>query len=185
MTIKRMKQRRGTAAAWTAADPILASGEIGYETNSGKLKIGDGVTTWAGLSYFTGGGAGTGDVSGPVSSTDHAIVRFNGALGKTIQNSVVTIDDSGSPNIPTGQTYNINNVPHTHAGSVVSGSAIISDGGTIAHGLSGVPKVWLQATISGETVTPSVIDGTNITVAIKTNLLEPGTTQTVYWMATL
>jgi len=47
-----IKLRRGTAAQWTAADPILAAGEPGFETDTGKHKIGDGVTAWAGLSYF-------------------------------------------------------------------------------------------------------------------------------------
>lgn len=44
----------------------------------------------------------TGDVNGPGSATDNAIVRFNGAGGKTLQNSTVTIDDSG--NIATSGT---------------------------------------------------------------------------------
>jgi cytoskeletal protein CcmA (bactofilin family) len=48
----RMQQRRGTAAQWTEADPILAAGEIGFETDEGKLKIGDGTNTWSDLPYF-------------------------------------------------------------------------------------------------------------------------------------
>jgi len=43
--------RRGTAASWTSANPILAQGEEGYETDTGKIKIGDGVTAWASLPY--------------------------------------------------------------------------------------------------------------------------------------
>jgi len=49
----RMQQRRGTAAQWTSADPILAAGEIGFETDTGKFKIGDGTSVWSSLSYFT------------------------------------------------------------------------------------------------------------------------------------
>jgi len=41
-------------------------------------------------------GGGTADVTGPASSTDNAIVRFDGTTGKLIQNSAVTIDDSGN-----------------------------------------------------------------------------------------
>lgn len=47
-----------------------------------------------------GGGGGAGDVVGPGSSTDNAVVRFDGTTGKIIQNSVVTIDDSGNTTIP-------------------------------------------------------------------------------------
>ncbi len=48
----RMQQRRGTAAQWTSADPILAAGEIGVETDTNQFKVGDGVNHWADLSYF-------------------------------------------------------------------------------------------------------------------------------------
>ena len=57
-----IKNRRGTAAAWTSADPTLTEGEIGFETDTNKIKIGDGTTAWTALAYFTGGGAGTGDL---------------------------------------------------------------------------------------------------------------------------
>lgn len=53
---------------------------------------------------------GLGDVYGPTGATDDAIARYDTATGKLIQNSLVTIDDSGSVNIPTEQTYKINNV---------------------------------------------------------------------------
>ena len=47
--------RRGTTAAWAAANPILAQGEPAIETDASppKLKIGDGTTHWNGLSYQT------------------------------------------------------------------------------------------------------------------------------------
>jgi hypothetical protein len=43
--------RQGTAAQWTAANPVLASGEPGKETDTGKWKLGDGTTAWASLAY--------------------------------------------------------------------------------------------------------------------------------------
>ncbi len=43
-----------------------------------------------------GGGSGGGDVSGPASSTDNAIARFDSTTGKIIQNSTTTIDDNGN-----------------------------------------------------------------------------------------
>lgn len=48
----RMIQRRGTAAEWTAANPVLAAGEIGFETDTTKFKFGDGTTAWADIAYF-------------------------------------------------------------------------------------------------------------------------------------
>lgn len=46
--------------------------------------------------YFAASTSGTGDVSGPLSSTDNAIARFNGTTGKLIQNSGITIADGAS-----------------------------------------------------------------------------------------
>ena len=48
----RMQQRRGTAAQWTAANPVLAAGEIGFETDTSKFKMGNGSSNWAALTYF-------------------------------------------------------------------------------------------------------------------------------------
>jgi hypothetical protein len=44
--------RSDTAANWTAKNPILADGEPGFESNTGKLKIGNGVTPWTSLPYI-------------------------------------------------------------------------------------------------------------------------------------
>ena len=48
----QIQARRGTAATWTSTNPTLAAGETGYETDTGKFKIGTGSTAWASLGYF-------------------------------------------------------------------------------------------------------------------------------------
>lgn len=65
--------RRDTAADWTAANPVLAAGEEGYETDTQRRKVGDGTTAWTGLPYagliaaddmaFSDNGDGTGLIS--------------------------------------------------------------------------------------------------------------------------
>lgn len=45
----RIQHRRGTAAAWASANPILTAGEPGYETDTGVEKTGDGSTRWNAL----------------------------------------------------------------------------------------------------------------------------------------
>jgi hypothetical protein len=47
----RIQKRRGTAAAWTSANPVLAAGEEGWETDTHKGKTGDGSTAWTSLTY--------------------------------------------------------------------------------------------------------------------------------------
>lgn len=51
--------RRGTAAEWTAANPTLMVAELGYETDTGLYKVGNGSTAWNSLSYNTLYGSAT------------------------------------------------------------------------------------------------------------------------------
>ena len=51
MAFKRILLRRDTAANWTTGNAVLAAGEVGYETNTGKFKIGNGSTAWNSLAY--------------------------------------------------------------------------------------------------------------------------------------
>ena len=44
--------RRDTAANWQSVNPVLAQGELGVETDTGKAKLGDGTTAWNDLAYF-------------------------------------------------------------------------------------------------------------------------------------
>ena len=56
--VTQIQVRRGTAAQWTSANPTLAAGEWGYESDTGKVKIGNGSTAWNSLAY-----TGAGDVT--------------------------------------------------------------------------------------------------------------------------
>lgn len=47
---KVIKVRRNTAANAASSNPVLAAGEVGYETDTKKLKVGDGSTAWSSLS---------------------------------------------------------------------------------------------------------------------------------------
>jgi hypothetical protein len=53
----RMQQRRGTASQWISTNggdgPVLNAGEIGFESDTNKFKIGDGINHWVDLDYFT------------------------------------------------------------------------------------------------------------------------------------
>lgn len=70
----RLQQRRDTAANWTSNNPTLAAGEIGYETDTKKMKIGDGTTAWSSLTYAAVGTvtsitAGTGLSGGTITGS--------------------------------------------------------------------------------------------------------------------
>lgn len=65
MTFVRTKQRRGTAAQWETANPILESGEIGFESDTTNLKVGDGTSRWINLPYVAEGVPGPQGDDGP------------------------------------------------------------------------------------------------------------------------
>ena len=70
----RIKLRRDTAANWTSSNPILAAGEPGLETDTGKIKYGDGQTAWTTLDYASGGAGSltdSGNVVVTAGSTEH------------------------------------------------------------------------------------------------------------------
>jgi hypothetical protein len=51
---KRLQLRHDTAMRWTMANPKLLAGEIGLETDTNRMKIGNGLLNWNDLPYFPG-----------------------------------------------------------------------------------------------------------------------------------
>lgn len=90
MAYKKLQIRRSAAASWTSDNPILADGEMGWESDAKKLKFGDGVTAWASLPYFAPGGGGGSvtsvgiSVSGSGISVSGSPVTASGVIALTI-----------------------------------------------------------------------------------------------------
>jgi len=76
--------RRDTAANWTSANPTLAQGELGLETDTLKVKAGDGSTAWTSASYLI-------DTGGYAAYSD-ATANFTGTLQNNGSNVVVDSD---------------------------------------------------------------------------------------------
>ena len=53
MPLQQIQLRGGTAATWTSANPVLLANEPGWETDTLRIKVGDGSTAWNGLPYAT------------------------------------------------------------------------------------------------------------------------------------
>jgi len=77
----RMQNRRGTAAQWISLNdgdgPILAAGEIGYETDTNKFKIGDGINHWVDLTYFLDADTAYGAISGLIDGAPDLLNTLN------------------------------------------------------------------------------------------------------------
>lgn len=81
----RMIQRRDTEANWNSANPTLEAGEFGYNITNKKIKLGDGVTPWNILPYFTN------------SNGDDVVVSWDDITGRpTIGNGTITIQQNGT-----------------------------------------------------------------------------------------
>jgi hypothetical protein len=80
----KVQFRRGTASEWSAANPVLAQGEAGYEYDTGKFKIGNGTLAWNSLSYSSGttGPSGPAGLTGPTGPTG-AASAVTGPTGPT------------------------------------------------------------------------------------------------------
>lgn len=130
----KIQLRHGTAAQWTSANPVLLSGEVGYETDTQKQKLGDGVTAWNSLSYYhdpdliSDHGALTG-----LSDDDHS--QYHNDTRGDARYSLLAHDHNATyAPIANGVT---NGDSHDHSGG---------DGGQIAYsGLSGLPTLGSAA----------------------------------------
>ena len=102
-----VKVKRATAARWASQNPVLAAGEIGYETDTRKMKLGDGTSSWTQLSYLVADGTGAGGGSGGQAAT----IRI-GTVTTLRYNQNATVVNSGTSTaavldfgIPRGKSY--------------------------------------------------------------------------------
>ena len=93
----RIQLRRGTAAQWASANPVLAEGEAGFDTTNDEIRVGDGLTAWASLTPISGfdDTATAAAIGDPESETATALNSAIGAIavqraeGTTEQPSVL------------------------------------------------------------------------------------------------
>ena len=106
----KFQLRRDTAIMWSKINPILLAGEPGYENDTNKMKIGDGINSWNNLPYlYSSGGGGVGPTGpiGPIGPEGPAsiIVGQQGPTGpKGIDGSTSTITGPEGNTGPTGPT---------------------------------------------------------------------------------
>lgn len=91
--VTQIQFRRGTSTQWTSTNPVLASGELGFETNTGFAKIGDGTTAWNSLPYSLAGG----DISSVTAGTGLSGGGTTGAV-------TLSIDTATTVDLTTAQT---------------------------------------------------------------------------------
>ena len=110
----RIQLRNDLATNWVTKNPILAQGEIGIETDSRKLKIGDGINTWNHLIYYQFGDAlgylQNGGYTGTGQDLKDEIDAISGGTGVQLQ---VHLDDLSNPHQVTKAQVGLSNVENT------------------------------------------------------------------------
>ena len=86
----KIQLRNGTAAEWTAKDPTLLKGEMGIETDTHKIKVGDGSTQWSKLAYC---GADTNDILNVINANRDSCTVIELAEGETTTDKLSAIEN--------------------------------------------------------------------------------------------
>jgi hypothetical protein len=149
----RIQLRRDTAIKWAVNNPVLLQAEMGYETDTTLLKIGDGTTNWNDLGYWNGNLSievgGTNVVQGA------GTLNFIGGVSATLATGgIVTLDFAGIGGLtgPTGPEANID--VSGPAGGVTGATGIRFTGGV------SVTANGKEAVVSISTITSNLYNNT-------------------------
>ncbi len=136
----RIRFRRGTAAEWSAANPVvLASGEPGFVVDSNTLKIGDGQTAFASLSAIAGGGGGGG-----------------GSMSNVVEDTTPQL--GGNLDINSKNIIGTGNVALTGSGTFMS---VIKSGGTSSQFLKADGSVDSNTYLTSSSALSNIVEDTS------------------------
>jgi len=170
--------RRDTASNWSSANPTLAQGELGLETDTLKVKAGTGSANWASLSYLI-------DTGGYVTATYSGNVAITGSLaGDNIKldgNAISSTNTNGNIQLfPNGTGYT-ELYGNTNAGTIRFNCENNSHGVTVqgpAHSAAATYTVKLPNTLGLTQASGLVTSDANGVVSFDNGTIEESTTIT-------
>ena len=170
----RLKLRSDTAANWTSANPTLLSGELGRETDTGKIKIGNGSTAWTALAYQPFGAPIT---NADISATAEIAVSklANGTARQLLQTDAAGTGVEWTSNVDIPGTLDVTGAATFDAAVTIAGDLTVN--GTTTNINTTNLVVEDKNIILGDVTTPSDItaDGGGIT-------LKGATDKTINWV---
>jgi len=140
MATVRIQVRRGTSTQWTSANPTLAAGEIGVETNTRKVKIGDGTTTWTSLDYIAADSPAIGEIA---QDAINDALSMGSGLTKSYNDGTNTITVSIDDSVVALKSYVNSEITATegYADSAVSAHNAVT---TSVHGIANTADLATQ-----------------------------------------
>jgi len=196
----RFQFRADTAANWTTIDPVLLANELGRETDTGKIKIGDGTTAWSSLGYQALGRISDADiatdaeiaVSKLANGTANQILTTDGTDVSWTDNPTIAGNVIISGNLTVNGTETIINVDTLQVedktiemGNVTTPTDLTADGGGIVlKGATDKTITWSDTTDAwtsserfdfpaGTAVAPSII----LNGDVNSGIYQPGADQ--------
>ncbi len=141
----RMQQRRGTAVQWTTANPVLAAGELGYETDTKKFKIGDGITAWTSLPYFVNLGDIVDGAPGALDTLNELAAALNDD-----ENFATTVTNALAGKSPF--LIKTNSEWNAHSGNLAAGTIAVNSSSTnaVKIGVGTLPWADLPYVVFGD-----------------------------------
>jgi hypothetical protein len=173
----RIQFRRGTAAAASTANRVLANGEPGYEADTGRMKIGNGVDEWDDLPYVDNPPAG--GLAGHLADTTDAhdasaisVVPTGGIAATTVQAALAELDTEKATTA--ALTAHLDDTTDAHDASAISLTPIAALGNpaNVQDALAAVPGRFTSLTQTAGVSVRSMIfdDATAGQSAIPTDL---------------
>ncbi len=160
----QMQIRRGTTAQWSSANPVLAEGELGYDTDQNKFKIGDGTTNWNSLVFATGPAGAYG--LNPVFSRQGTLTTQTGTQRLYVERSgtlAVVRATVGTPSTGSAVVVDVNKNGTTVLSAPISVAAgAYTQTGTISNASVSAGDYFTVDIDSVGSTTP----GTNLTVTL-------------------
>ena len=150
MATVRIQVRRGTASQWTSANPTLAAGELGVESDTNLFKFGNGSTAWTSLAYANNSDVAIGEISQDAINT---ALTMGAGLTKTYNDGANTITITVDSSVVALKSY-VDSALTTHEADTTS-----------VHGIQNTADlVYLTGaqTLTGKTLTSVVLDGTPV-----------------------
>ena len=145
----QMQQRRDTAAGWVSGDPVLLSGELGYESDTGKWKVGNSYSSWNSLAYsFSSDSISEGDSKAEVidAGSDGRFVVTTENVERLRVGPAGQIGIAGANYGTSGQVLTSGGASGAISWANASGGVVVVDGGNFATGGSAVSD---SSTIDG------------------------------------